>query len=148
MAAIQFLAVLFLISFQTKAGVITCKVSRCATSTKSLSAAHSELIRWVNTVWLISAPYIQLNLYTDWAAEKHWVIVIDKVLNTRRIQKLTWYLKRKRCHIVNLLSILNTLVISVSCHIDHFCSKGFRFKYYFISLNYCLRNLSGSSHKS
>ena len=148
MAAIQFLAVFFLISFQTKAGVISCKVSCCVTSTKSLSAAHSELIRWVNTVWFFSAPYVQLNPYTESAAVKHWVIVIDKVLYTRRIQKLTWYLKRKRCHIVNLLSILNTFAISVSCNIDHFCSKGFGFKYYFISLNYCLRNLSGSYHKS
>ena len=148
MAAIQFLAVFFLISFQTKAGVISCKVGFCATSTKSLSAAHSELIRWVNTVWFFSAPYVQLNPYTESAAVKHWVIVIDKVLYTQRIQKLTWYLKRKRCHIVNLLSTLNTFAISVSCHIDHFYSKGFGFKYYFISLNYCLRNLSGSYHKS
>ena len=148
MAAIQFLAVLFLISFQTQAGVITCEVHLCATCTKSLSAAHSELIWCVNTVWLFAAPHIQLNLYTECAAVKKWVIVIDKVLDTRRIQKLTWYLKRRTCHIMNYLSTLKTLAISVSCHIDHFYSEGFGFKYYFIPLNYCPRNLSGSRNKT
>lgn len=117
MAADKLFTICPIVCIHTQAFVITCEKGVCATGTKSFSTAHTKLrIRVVDAVWLLTASHKQFKFYAKIAAIKR-IIVIYEIFDSWGVQILVRYLERGSCLIVNKLSTLNTVIISVLCDI-------------------------------
>lgn len=70
----------------------------------------------VDAVRLLTASHKQFKFYAKIAAIKR-IIVIYEIFDSWGVQILVRYLERGSCLIVNKLSTLNTVIISVLCDI-------------------------------